>query len=133
MGWKFLNALHTVKILMLETPEFFISMVVVGELPCTLLHPYPLPLVKRRRIVPVKAKHKHVLSGCWGVLWKENYIMWITLEPLLSACPWHVWSLINFKWVKRGHPHHIWNKYDLFFLYFIKFDNNPRWQLHIQS
>ena len=22
------------------------------------------------------------------------------------ACPWHVWSLINFKWARGGHPNH---------------------------
>ena len=35
--------------------------------PCTLLRLYPLPLLKRRGISPVKHKHKHVLSVYCGV------------------------------------------------------------------
>ena len=25
--------------------------------------------------------------GYWVVLWKENYVVWIALEPWLNACP----------------------------------------------
>ena len=65
--------------------------------PCTLLRPYPSPLGKRSVILPVKPKNNHILSGYWAVLWKENYVS-ITVEPWFNAYPWHVWSLINFKW-----------------------------------
>ena len=30
--------------------------------PCTLVRPYPSPLLNRRGIPPVKPKHKHVIS-----------------------------------------------------------------------
>ena len=55
--------------------------------PCTLLDPYPSSLLKRRGIRPVKLKHKHELTGYWGVLWKENYVVWIALERWLNTCP----------------------------------------------
>ena len=47
---------------------------------------YPSPLLKRRGILSVKPKDKHVLYGYWGGLWKENYVMCIALEPWLNAC-----------------------------------------------
>ena len=28
-----------------------------------------------------------VTDGYWRVLWKENYVAWIALEPWLNACP----------------------------------------------
>ena len=36
------------------------------------------------------------------------------------ACPWYVSTLVNLKWARGGHPHHISNEYDLFFI-FIKY------------
>ena len=47
---------------------------------------YPSPLLKRRGILSVKPKDKHVLYGYWGGLWKENYVICIALEPWLNAC-----------------------------------------------
>ena len=29
----------------------------------------------------------NILSGYWGVLWKENYVVWIAPEPTVNACP----------------------------------------------
>ena len=34
---------------------------------------------------PIKPKYKHALSGYWGMLWKENDLVWIALEPWLNA------------------------------------------------
>ena len=45
--------------------------------------PCPSPLLRKRGKLPVK--HKHVLSGYWGVLWKENYVMILTIQIFFEA------------------------------------------------
>ena len=65
-------------------------------------------LLLKRRIYPVKPKHRHVLTGYWGMLLKENNV-WTALEPWFNICSCmltDVWSLINFKWSRGGHLHH---------------------------
>ena len=37
----------------------------------------------------VKPKRKDVLNGYCGVLWQQNHVVWIALEPWLSACLLH--------------------------------------------
>ena len=54
--------------------------------PCTLLCSYTPPLLKRSGKPRVKHKHKYELSGYGGMLWKENYVVWIALEPWVNAC-----------------------------------------------
>ena len=65
-----------------------------------------LAFAEEKRDTPSSANHKHVSSGYWVVLWKENDVIEIALEPWLNACPWHMWSLINFKWASGGKPQH---------------------------
>ena len=59
------------------------------QMPCTFLCPYASPFLKRRGKPSVKPKHKQVLNGYWGELWKRNYALWIALEPWLNACLLH--------------------------------------------
>ena len=56
---------------------------------CTVLCPYPSTFPQRRGKLPVKSRHKHVLNGYWGVLWKKNYVVWIALETWLNVCSLH--------------------------------------------
>ena len=63
----------------------------------------PLTFTEKKGMQP---KLKYVISGYLGVLWKENYVVWIVLEPWLIICPWLVWRLINFKWARESHLHH---------------------------
>ena len=50
-----------------------------------------------------------VTGGYWGLLWLENYVVWIVLEPWLNTfrcMPLTCKVLINFKWAIGGHLHH---------------------------
>ena len=50
-----------------------------------------------------------VTGGYWGLLWLENYVVWIVLEPWLNTfrcMPLTCKVLINFKWPIGGHLHH---------------------------
>ena len=58
--------------------------------PFTLLWPYSSPFLRSRGKTPVKHKRKYVLNGYWGVLFKENYVALIPLEPWLNVFPLHV-------------------------------------------
>ena len=61
----------------------------IGDIYNSLAHlrPYPSPLVKRKGILPVKHKHKHVVSCYWVVLWKLclNYTRTITKCMFLTC------------------------------------------------
>ena len=63
----------------------------VNILPSTIaldaLMPLSLTFTKKKWETPVKPKHSYVLSGNWNLFWKENYFVWIALEPWLNACP----------------------------------------------
>ena len=50
-----------------------------------------------------------VTGGYWGLLWLENYVVWIVLEPWLNTFPCMPLTckvLINFSWARGGHLHH---------------------------
>ena len=50
-----------------------------------------------------------ITGGYWGLLWLENYVVWIVLEPWLNTfrcMPLTSKVLINFKWAIGGHLHH---------------------------
>ena len=58
----------------------------------TYIH-FPSPLLKRRGKFQVKRKHKHVVTE---VLRKENYVVWIALEPWLNAGPCMSMTCVKF-------------------------------------
>ena len=58
--------------------------------------PQSVTFTEERNETPVKKKHKHVLSGYWGVLRKENYVVSIALEPRLDVYPYMPMKFIKF-------------------------------------
>ena len=51
---------------------------------CRLLCPYPLPYWKEEGNIQLNSNTNMYY---WGVLWKQNYVVWIVLEPRLNVCP----------------------------------------------
>ena len=79
----------------------------------TLHTPAPFPHLYWKK---GEHKHKDVLIGYWGKLWKKNYTVWIALELWPNVCPSMPLTCIKINELQMSQRKPPTSQYDLCFL-----------------